>query len=269
MRLIIGTGKTSAIIQNENDIVLSRRDCDITNWVKLSRIIKEIKPDIVINCAAKTNLEHCEENKLVAYATNTQGVMNILHICADLKAQFVHISSGCLFDGNQEVVTEESTPTPGVWYTHTKLWADQYIESYGYDNYLILRPRQMISAVAHPTNMLTKFANYDEIYAHAEPNSVTAVEDFKLMLEHLIGCEAHGIFNCCNEGTLTPYEIAQGVKKYINPDLIVRPATYEYTLALQPNRRVNTILSTEKLKNTGYTPRNAHEALQWTLENYA
>ena len=67
---------------------------------------------------------------------------------------------------------------------------------------------------------------------------------------------------------ITPYEIALGVKRYIKPELTVIKSTYEYTLTLQPNRRVNTILSNDKLKATGYHPRSAQEALEWTLKNY-
>ena len=126
----------------------------------------------------------------------------------------------------------------------------------------------MISAIANPTNMLTKFSHYDEIYAHKELNSITCVEDFREMMNLLIKRDERGIFNCCNDGLVTPYDIALGVKKYIHPELVVHEATYEETLKLQPNRRVNTILSNEKLKATGYVPRTAAAALEWALTNY-
>ena len=268
MRVIFGSGKVSNLIREERDVVVPHSQCDISDFNSLERIFLELRPQVVINTAAKTNLEYCQDNKRIAYETNTLGPINLLHLCEAYRTKFVHISSGCLFDGNSKVSYETTAPNTSVWYTHIKRWADEYIQNYGYDDYLILRPRQMISAVSNPTNMLTKFSHYDEIYAHKELNSITCVEDFREMMNHLIKRDERGIFNCCNDGLITPYEIALGVKKYIKPELVVHEATYEETLKLQPNRRVNTILSNDKLKATGYKPRTAAAALEWTLTNY-
>lgn len=269
-RIVFGSGKLATHLMDANTLCIPRVECDISSIDSVRRKIHSFstKPTTIINCAAKTNLEYCEDNKSSAYMTNTLGVINLLHLCAEYGIKFVHISSGCLFDGNSTVSTEESQPTPAAWYTHTKTWADDYIKNYGYNNYLILRPRQMISAIPHPTNMITKFCNYEQIFAHKEQNSITCVEDFCDMLAHLVKIDATGIFNCCNEGTLTPYDIAVGIKRHVKPSLKVEEATYEHTLTLQPNRRVNTILSNEKLKSTGYNPRHCAEALEWCLKTY-
>jgi len=268
MRLIFGRGKVCAIIRKEGDVVVPHSECDVGNLDRVREITLHRKPSIIINTAANTSLERCEDNKKTAFDTNTLGPLNLLTAAAEVGAKLVHISSGCIFDGNDRICDEEAVPNTSVWYTHTKKWADEYITNFGYDNYLILRPRQMISATPHPTNMLTKFSMYEEIFAHAEPNSITCVEDFKEMLEHLIHEEQTGVFNCCNDGVTTPYAVARGVREFIKPEMVVHLATYEETLQMQPNRRVNTILSNQKLKNTGYQPRTAAAALAWTLENY-
>jgi len=269
MRLFFGSGKLTSVINREGDIIVSHAACDVTDRDSVIKVIKEYQPSVVINAAAKTNLEYCEENKEIAYLTNTLGPLNILSACATHAAKFIHISSGCLFDGNSAPATEATTPNTSVWYTHTKKWADEMITAFGYEDYLILRPRQMISALDHPTNMLTKFAQYENFFAHQELNSITCVEDFGEMIDHLVKTEQRGMFNCCNDGVLTPYEIALGVKTYINPKMEVHEATYEHTLTLQRNRRVNTILDNKKLKKSGYSPRSAAHALEWCLINYA
>ena len=267
-RLFFGNGKVANIISHPNDLILSRKECDITDIQSVKTVLDKHKPDVVINSAAKTNLEFCQSNKLEAFQSNTIGALNLLEVCKELKIKFVHISSGCLFDGNQTVSTEESTPTPKVWYTWTKTWADQAIEQYGYDDYLILRPRQLISKCPHPTNMLTKFLRLDSIAAIKEPNSLTCVEDFGDMLDHLVNVGAKGIYNCSNDGVITPYEIAVALKENIKPSLIVTECSYEELLSKLPNKRVNTILSNQKLKDSGYQPRTAISALNWCIENY-
>ena len=267
-KIIFGNGKVPRVIKDNDTIVVDREACDVRDIDGARAIIETWKPDVVINCAAKTNLEFCEENKAESYEVNTLGAVNILRICAERNTKFVHISSGCLFDGNHFVSTEETVPSPSVWYTYTKAWADEYIKNYGYDNYLILRPRQLISAIPHPTNMITKFSKFENIKAIKEPNSITCIEDFSEMISHLLNIGARGVYNCCNDGVLSPYDIAVSVRDNLNDRLEVLETTYTELLKFMPNRRVNTILSNEKLKATGYTPRSAKDALEWCVKNY-
>ena len=266
-RLIIGDGKVSKVIRRPNDVIISRDKCDVT---VLSDVLASIKGfnGTVINCAAKAGLEWCAKNKEEAYLVNTVGAINILKACELYSCKLVHISTGCIFDGNEIVSTEEHTPNPAVWYTKTKFWADDYITSYGYDDYLILRPRQMISAKKHPTNMITKFLSLDKLRCHNEPNSITCIEDFSQIISHLLKIGATGVYNCANTGPISPYEIGGMVKKYLKPMMKIDLIDYEEMVNVVPEKRVNVILSTEKLKSSGFTIRSAHEALEWCVQNY-
>ena len=89
------------------------------------------------------------------------------------------------------------------------------------------------------------------------------------MINHLINKDERGIFNCCNSGTLSPYDIACSVRDFLSPNMKVSKISYNELLEKLPNRRVNTVLCVEKLRATGYTPRSADEALKWCLENYS
>lgn len=267
-RLILGMGKVSHVIAHKNDIILRRSECDISEISHVNQVVRDFRPDVVINCAAKTNLEYCQENKRSAYMSNTLGVINVLDVCATTNTKLVHISSGCLFDGNKIVADEETNPTPAVWYTWTKSWADEIIQNFGYDNYLILRPRQLISKTPHPSNMITKFSKMSKIPAIDEANSLTCIEDFGDMINHLLDVDATGVFNCCNTGTITPLKIATRIKETISPDLKVEKIMYDELLDILPNRRVNTILSCDKLIEAGFCPRSAEAALDWCLEHY-
>jgi dTDP-4-dehydrorhamnose reductase len=267
-KIIVGKGKVSNIIKDDNTLVFSKSQCDVTSFRQIDSLIVEYKPDVLINCAAKTNLEYCEENKAEAYEVNTLGAINCLKACEKNNIKLVHISSGCLFDGNNFIATEQTETSPSVWYTRTKDWADSFILNYGYENYLILRPRQLISAISHPSNLISKFLSFDSIPAIDEKNSITCIEDFKLMIEHLLSNNLSGVFNCSNEGVTTPYEISLLIKEMLKPELEVKKVTYENLLEKLPNRRVNTVLSNEKLKSTGFVPRPANLALMWCLKNY-
>jgi len=265
---VFGSGKVGRQLNGPDTNVIPREVCDVTDINRVSQTIRDFKPTTVVNCAAKTSLEYCEEHRQVAYAVNTLGPSNILQVCADEGIKFVQISSGCLFDGNDKVFDEESQPDPKVWYTWTKKWADEFILEFGYEDYLILRPRQLISAVANPTNVITKFLSKDYIPAIDEANSITCVEDFSHMIDHLIANDHVGVFNTCNSGTVSPYDVAVGIKNILKPSLEVEKVDYEYLLSILPNRRVNTLLNVDKLIKTGYIPRPGADALDWCLRNY-
>jgi|MDSV01.1.fsa_nt_gb dTDP-4-dehydrorhamnose reductase len=267
IRTIIGNGKVSQIIRGPKDVIITHDRCEITDIDSVVSVIRSTTGP-VINCVAKTNLSWCESNKQKAYDVNTVGAINVLIACSEYNRKLVHISTGCIFDGNDALSTEGSIPQPAVWYTKTKQWADSFITSYGYENYLILRPRHMISSIKHPTNMITKFASMDTLHCHKETNSITCIEDFSLMINHLLKIGAKGVYNCSNTGPVSPYDIASMVKKHIKPDLNIVEIPYSEMSNRISEKRVNVILSLEKLKLTGFTPRSATEALEWCLQNY-
>jgi dTDP-4-dehydrorhamnose reductase len=101
-----------------------------------------------------------------------------------------------------------------------------------------------------------------------EPNSLTCIEDFSEMIDHLVEKDETGIYNCCNTGIVSPYDVAVAIKKYINHNLEITKVDYEDLLKMLPNRRVNTILSCKKLIQSGYVPRDAKDALIWCVKGY-
>jgi len=271
MKVIIGNGKVANILKNDSDVVLSHSDIEIQHSEEIHSALRRFqKGTVVINTAAKINLEWCEKNTREAEEVNTWGALNVAAVCDALNLPLVHISSGCIFDGEEtcHVYTEEDKPTPASWYACTKAKADEILLSKGYSRLLIVRPRQLISVVPNFTNMLTKFASLGSGEFIDTPNSVTCIEDMKEMIDHLVEKGCTGIYNLANTGYLSPYEIALHVKSRVSPSLRVSRISYQGYLKKLSVKRVNTLLSVDKLIATGYTPRSASEALDWCLDNY-
>lgn len=268
-KIFIGNGKVSKIIRKKGDIVLDHKDIEIKDLENILKTLKQVLDEnsVVINTAAKINLEDCEKNKNESFLVNTLGPLNLIEVCSKFNAKLVHISSGCIYDGNEIEFNETTSPKPAAWYTRTKTWADETLMNYGYENLLILRPRQLISSFPYPTNMLTKFLGIKHLRCIDEQNSLTCIEDLGDMLEHLLSVGASGIFNVANTGTISPYEIAVKLKE-IDKDLIVEKTPYEEYLKGVTVKRVNTILDLNKLIGTGYTPRSCKEALDYCVKNY-
>lgn len=110
---------------------------DISDGILLSNVIRNNKPDIVINAAAIANVDFCERNHQLAYSINGEAPGLMSRICNEIGAKLIHISTDYVFDGVQGNYTESSIPNPVNYYGLSKLLGDAKVLSY--DNSLVIR----------------------------------------------------------------------------------------------------------------------------------
>ncbi len=194
--------------------------------------------DVVINTAAKTSIDWCEANRVLAFDTN---VIDAVRLAQITKGKYVFFSSGCIFKSAnpQEINYEDAIPNPQCFYTYTKLMAEQLIEQVN-SNALIIRSRLLISEHSHPRNTINKLLNYEKIITSQE--SATVLEDLIIKIKELIDCDKKGAFNIFNEGTISPSEIMTIFK---HPHEKITKEQLD-VLVKGRARRVSTILGTHK-----------------------
>jgi len=128
---------------NKRDIAfvaLSREELDITNFNKVYSTIKQISPDIVINCSAYNNVDGAEADFTKAYSTNAIGPYNLALTCKETGAKLIHYSTDYVFDGTKQgLYTEEDQPNPLSQYAKSKLLGEEFIKQVMEENYLIFR----------------------------------------------------------------------------------------------------------------------------------
>ena len=99
-------------------------------------ILKEV-PDVVINAAAHTDVDGCENNKDYAYAINAKAVKSITRACSLAGSYLIHVSTDYVFDGKKGNYDEEDTPNPINYYGISKALGEAYALSY--DDSLVIR----------------------------------------------------------------------------------------------------------------------------------
>lgn len=102
-------------------LITTLEQMDICSVESLSEGLKGA--DIVVNCAAYTNVEAAEDNAEEAMSVNRDGVRNIATICAERGIKLIHISTDFVFGGDAERRTpylESDTPAPINVYGRTK-----------------------------------------------------------------------------------------------------------------------------------------------------
>ena len=164
---------------------------DITNKDAVHNTFKEFKPDIVINCAAFTNVDKSEKEKSLARDINVKGLTNIIG-SLDTNSKIIHISTDYIFDGESGDYKEDDMKSPINYYGKTKLEADNLLMGSNC-NYLIIRPNVLYS--------------YDNIFNQSSKDNY---------MQHFLSWLVYSLFNQ-NEVKIVDDQISNPV--YV-PDLV-------------------------------------------------
>ncbi|OUW63520.1 MAG: hypothetical protein CBD58_00135 [bacterium TMED198] len=116
---------------------------DITSRKNVSEVLKKYDPDVVINCAALTNVDACERFKDKAQQINVVGLKNIVNLSTK-KTKIIQVSTDYVFDGKEKMYFEDSIPNPINVYGRTKLEAENFLRGSNKD-FLILRTSSVFS----------------------------------------------------------------------------------------------------------------------------
>ena len=137
-----GTHEIFATSKGDNRIALKEgynyTSLDITKSEEVISVVAKVKPDCIINTAAMTNVDACENDKDGCTALNVTAVSYLLQACKPYNTHFIHISTDFVFDGEAGPYREEETPNPLSYYAQSKLTSEKLVMESGLD-WAILR----------------------------------------------------------------------------------------------------------------------------------
>src|SRR3989338_1628783 len=239
---------------------------DIADQATVSKIFDAVKPSIVINAAGKTgrpNVDGCETHKIETLRSSVTGPLVLLEECQKRDIYFVHIGSGCIYDGNGNGAgfTEDDQPNfTGSFYSLTKAMSDKLLAPFPV---LQIRLRMPFDDRDGPRNLITKLSKFERVLD--VPNSITYIPDFLSALETLVKKRARGIYNVVNTGAISPYEIMERYKKIVDPSHSFSKLTLKELPEVVSAARSNCILSNAKLKREGIRMLSVEEAIERAL----
>lgn len=104
-------------------------ELDITDCEALVSYVKDLKPDVIINCAAATNVDGCEKDEDLAFKINALGPRNLAVAATEVDAKLIHISTDYVFPGDGNVPRVETDPVgPRSAYGRTKLAGEEFVK---------------------------------------------------------------------------------------------------------------------------------------------
>ncbi|MHC4308219.1 MAG: dTDP-4-dehydrorhamnose reductase, partial [Planctomycetota bacterium] len=185
---------------------------DITLEDKVSGFISTHTPDIIVNCAAFTNVDKCETESKAAFNVNALGPKYIAAAAKKCGARLIHISTDFVFDGNSnKPYAEENQTNPLSEYGRTKLEGERNIQSHC-NSYLIVRTSWLFghNGINFAAKMLELAEHNKELsIVTDETGSPTYTPDLAEALWTLIKKECEGVINVSNDGSCSRYEWAE------------------------------------------------------------
>ncbi|MEG0807224.1 MAG: dTDP-4-dehydrorhamnose reductase [Alistipes sp.] len=190
-------------------------ELDITDRAAIGRCVADNHIDVIVNCAAYTNVERAEEDEATANLLNNKAAANLAAAALEVDATLIHISTDYVFSGNGNLPCGEDAPTaPLGVYGKTKLAGEQAIQASGV-KYLIFRTAWLYSQYGNNflKTMLRLTAERDTLnVVFDQVGTPTYAGDLAATIFEIIESERYvgneGIYHYTNEGVCSWYDFA-------------------------------------------------------------
>ena len=133
---VLATSKGACRMKNQTGFTY--QNLDITNEHAVRKIVLSFRPEAIVNTAAMTNVDACEDNQEACNKLNVCAVQYLADACAKVGAHLVHISSDFIFDGENGPYKEEDQANPLSCYGLSKWNSEQILQKNSCD-WTILR----------------------------------------------------------------------------------------------------------------------------------
>jgi dTDP-4-dehydrorhamnose reductase len=231
MKKILVIGKNGQLAWELNrhfdqDIEFTNRDeLNLENTEQIKSVLKKVKPNIVINAGAYTQVDLAEKEQQKALSINGEAVNTIAKLAKELGFWFIHISTDFVFDGSNNRPYIESDPiSPLGVYGESKAQGEKFILALHEDiQYTIIRTSWVYSQHGHNfvKTMLRLAQEKEELnIVFDQIGTPTHAKDLAGVIKKFVTngyCDKYkGIFNFSNEGVTSWYDFAVAIKKIKN-----------------------------------------------------
>ncbi len=223
-------GPIPACYQSATVVAVDVEDLDITDCQAVMGFIGELKPDVVINCAAMTNVDGCEVNYEMAYRVNAAGVRNLAVAAERVGAKFVQISTDYVFAGDSLTpYVEWDKMDPQSIYGKSKALGERYALCNCTKTFLI-RTSWLYGYVGKNFVKTVRRIMREKgtmTVVNDQRGNPTHAGDLAYHILKLAATEEYGIYHCTGNGECSWYEFACEIVKLSGLSGTVKPCTSE------------------------------------------
>ena len=261
---LVGTNIIPLLAHDFDIVALDIEEWDITNFDMGVRVLQKYKPDAVVNLAAMTDVDGCEDLPDRARELNSDGPATVAELCKVNNVLLVHFSTDYVFDGEKGTpYTEKDIPNPASVYGKTKLSGERNVLRI-LPSSIVLRAQWLYGRGGN--NFITKVVKIANETGAARVvddqwGSPTYARDIAAPLIRLIQKGRSGIYHVANRGSCSWYEFAREIFAALHMDIPLAPVTSS-TLGRKATRPRYSVFDCSKIESdTGVAMRSWQEAL--------
>lgn len=243
---------------------------DITDQASVEKVLNEVKPDVVVHCAAWTavDLAEDEDKKEKVHAINVDGTRYIAQMCKKLDCKMIYLSTDYVFDGQGETPWDPDCKDykPLNVYGETKLEGELAV-SETLDRYFIVRIAWVFGK--NGKNFIKTMLNVGKTHdtltvVNDQIGTPTYTYDLARLLVDMLETDKYGYYHATNEGGYISWydftkeifrqAVEMGHTEYSQDRLTVKPVTTAEYGVSKAARPFNSRLDKSKLVKNGFTP---------------
>lgn len=210
----VGTVLTGLLDSLDVELLPTGRDVDVTSLEKISLFADVNHPDVIINCAALTGLQRCEEQMELAYQVNALGARNVSIAARKADAKVIHLSTDDVFSGvSAQPYNEFDTPCAATVYGRSKLAGESFVRELN-PKHIIVRSAWTygIRGDSFVRTLLEQARTAEVIQAPCDQvGSPTSARELARLIVHLMDTNEYGVYHAVCQGSCTRAEFARAV----------------------------------------------------------
>ena len=236
-----------------------KKTLDISSCDQVIKILNEIQPEVILNCAAFTNVDLCEDNEDLAYELNANSIKNF----SGFDGHFFHISTDYVFDGTSGPYYEDDITNPINVYGKSKLLGELIVEDL-FDKHTILRTNILFgkdSSASFLNWVVNSLKNNQEIkVVNDQINNPVSVYDCSRTINQLINESTLGKYHLGSDNLCSRFDFAMKIAKVWNLDsnLVSEISTKQLKRTLQ-SFKAERPLKSGLLSKFDFIPRHSLE----------
>ncbi len=236
-------------------------EMDITDAEKVTEVITDVNPDVVVHCAAWTAVDAAEDEENIpkVRAINVSGTRNIADVCKNINCKMIYISTDYVFNGlgTEPWQADCRDYDPLCVYGQTKLEGELAV-SQTLDKYFIVRIAWVFGKNGNNfiKTMLNVGKKFDTVrVVNDQIGTPTYTYDLARLLVDMAETDKYGYYHVTNEGGyISWYDFTCEIFKQVGYDTEVVPVTTEEYGLSKAARPFNSRLDKSKLTENGFKP---------------
>ncbi|MBS1763330.1 MAG: SDR family oxidoreductase [Bacteroidetes bacterium] len=242
---------------------------DITNHEDVRSVVMKYKPHCIINTAAMTNVDACEQHQQECLKMNVDAVKNMVHICEQEHIHLVHLSTDFVFDGTAGPYKEEDQPNPLSYYAWSKFESEKIVLQSGIDSailrtiiiYGVVDDKQRSNVIVWTINSLRQQKAINVI--SDQFRSPTLAEDLADACVQAALKKAKGIYHVSGAETFSILEIVNRTADFFGLDkMFIHPVTTAELNQAAKRPLVTGFVIDKAIRDLEFKPHSLHEGLE-------